>query len=139
MRTATCPAPSSSPARLLSSRYTPIILFSSYFHPSALQPDRACPAGVGPEDSEPAGGPRGEPRVPGHRPRSCSHGLCHAVSDMKKSAGTTGMPGNILNGRGTFLTKIYAFLSHFTVCRKSRTFDRIVKGKNWNFVSKMHS
>ena len=37
--------------------------------------------------------------------------------------------GNILDGWGTFWTKIYAVLSHFTVCRKLRIFHKVFKVK----------
>ena len=50
-------------------------------------------------------------------------------SDMKKAQVPQACLGNILDGWGTFWTKIYAVLSHFTVCRKLRIFHKVFKVK----------
>ena len=49
--------------------------------------------------------------------------------DMKKAQAPQACLGNILDGWGTFWTKIYAVLSHFTVCRKLRIFHKVFKVK----------
>ena len=46
--------------------------------------------------------------------------------------------GNILDGWGTFKTKLYAVLLHFTGCRKSRTINTVFKGNNLNFVTRIN-
>ena len=47
----------------------------------------------------------------------------------KKAQAPQACLGNILDGWGTFWTKIYAVLLHFTVCRKLRIFHKVFKVK----------
>ena len=44
--------------------------------------------------------------------------------------------GKILDFWGTFWKKIHAILSDLFICRKSRTFNSILKCKSWNFINK---
>ena len=51
------------------------------------------------------------------------------ATDMKKAQAPQACLGDILDGWGTFWTKIYSVLSHFTVCRKLLIFHKVFRVK----------
>ena len=75
---------------------------------------------------------------------SCDHlDLGNVLWDMDSRACTLQLClrclGNILDGWGTFWTKISVVLSPCEVCRKLCIFYTFFKGKIWNFVTKISS
>ena len=57
------------------------------------------------------------------------HPNINGTRHEKKAQAPQACLGNILDGWGTFWTKIYVVLSHFTVCRKWRIFRKVFKVK----------